>query len=116
MRYNRVSKGRFAVAAAVLVCCYTQDQAFAGDGPDLGVGEKLFTQTALPPCAVCHTLADAGATGKIGPNLDVLQPDSDSVYAAVKGGLGVMPAYKDALSEQQLQAIAAYVAEASGGG
>lgn len=79
------------------------------------MGKKLFTQKATPPCAVCHTLADAGATGSIGPNLDVLQPDSDRVYAAVKGGLGVMPAYKGALSEQQLQSIAAYVAKAAGG-
>ena len=116
MRDNRVAKSRYAVVAALLACCFTSAQAFAGDEPDLDMGKTLFTQAASPPCAVCHTLADAGATGKIGPNLDVLQPDTDRVYAAMKGGLGVMPAYKDSLNEQQLQAIATYVAEASGGG
>jgi mono/diheme cytochrome c family protein len=30
------------------------------------VGKKLFTQT----CGACHTLANAGTSGTIGPNLD----------------------------------------------
>jgi cytochrome c2 len=33
---------------------------------DLTRGKQLFTEK----CAYCHTLADAGATGKVGPNLD----------------------------------------------
>lgn len=115
MRDDRVGKSRYAAVAAFLACCFMSAQAFAADEPDLEMGKALFTQVASPPCAVCHTLADAGATGGIGPNLDVLQPDTDRVYTAISGGLGIMPAYKGALSEQQLQAIAAYVAEASGG-
>ena len=33
---------------------------------DPAAGKKLFKQT----CGSCHTLADAGTTGTIGPNLD----------------------------------------------
>src|SRR5262245_6681217 len=33
---------------------------------DLGNGKQLFVQK----CGSCHTLADAGTQGKIGPNLD----------------------------------------------
>jgi mono/diheme cytochrome c family protein len=36
-------------------------------------GKELFLQAAKPSepsCASCHTLADAGSTGTVGPNLD----------------------------------------------
>ena len=36
-------------------------------------GKELFLQPAAPSdpsCASCHTLADAGSTGTVGPNLD----------------------------------------------
>jgi cbb3-type cytochrome c oxidase subunit III len=36
--------------------------------PDVANGQKLFTGTAQ--CAACHTLAAAGSSGTIGPNLD----------------------------------------------
>jgi cbb3-type cytochrome c oxidase subunit III len=36
--------------------------------PDVANGQKLFSGTAQ--CASCHTLAAAGSTGTIGPNLD----------------------------------------------
>ena len=36
------------------------------DGGSQGAGKQLFTQA----CGVCHTLADAGTAGTIGPNLD----------------------------------------------
>ena len=36
------------------------------DGGSQGNGKQLFTQA----CGVCHTLADAGTAGTIGPNLD----------------------------------------------
>jgi hypothetical protein len=38
--------------------------------PDQQRGRELFGQH----CAVCHTLAAANAIGKVGPNLDALQP------------------------------------------
>ncbi len=36
--------------------------------PDVANGQKLFTGTAQ--CSACHTLAAAGSSGTIGPNLD----------------------------------------------
>jgi mono/diheme cytochrome c family protein len=46
--------------------CGTGGVASAGQQPDLNAGEQLFKQN----CAACHTLAAAGTTGTIGPNLD----------------------------------------------
>ncbi len=65
-------------------------------------------------CASCHTLADAGATGTIGPNLDAASPSADLVVERVTNGQGVMPSFKDTLSEQQIQDVAAYVSSVAG--
>lgn len=84
----------------------------AARGDDLG--RKVFTQTAQPPCALCHTLQAAGAEGTIGPSLDELKPDTERIVQAVRKGVGVMPPFADKLSEAQIQAVAAFVAKAVG--
>ena len=76
-------------------------------------GKKLFTQTATPACAICHTLEHAGATGEIGPSLDELQPDATRVAKAIRGGLGTMPPFPN-LSDAQVKTLSEYVARASG--
>jgi len=83
-------------------------------GGDDAAGRKLFTEVASPPCALCHVLAAAGTTGKIGPSLDELKPDADRVARAVKQGVGVMPPY-ESLTDEQIDVLARYVARASGG-
>ena len=78
-------------------------------------GREIFMGRAQPNCTVCHTLADAGSAGAIGPNLNALKPTSDQVFAAVSQGVGAMPAYGAQLSQTELRALAAYVAEAAAG-
>lgn len=77
-------------------------------------GRLLFNQTSAPACALCHTLQDAGAQGAVGPNLDELKPDAGRVARALRNGIGQMPSYRDKLSEQQIEALARYVVQASG--
>lgn len=81
---------------------------------DLAVGKALFVNGAVPACAVCHTLKDAGTTGEVGPALDELKPSADRVAAALRNGVGLMPSYKDSLTDTQIRAIARYVASVSG--
>lgn len=76
------------------------------------LGKKIFLEKAEPPCATCHTLKDAGATGEIGPDLDDLKPDQDMVRNAVTNGVGNMPPFKEVLSEAEIAAVARYVAGA----
>jgi hypothetical protein len=45
-------------------------------------GRELFSQK----CGVCHTLAAANAVGKVGPNLDSLQPPEQLVLNTIKNG------------------------------
>ncbi len=101
-------------AAWIVAAC-----AWSMSGPALAEdamqrGRLLFLGGAAPACAICHTLADAGAAGAIGPVLDELKPDAARVEKAVRNGLGVMPAYKT-LTDEQVQSIAHYVATATGG-
>ena len=86
----------------------------ANDAQTLALGKQLFTQAAVPACALCHTLADAGSEGAVGPVLDDLKPDASRVARALRNGIGQMPSYANSLSAAQIEALAQYVARASG--
>ena len=79
--------------------------------PDALAGKALFTSGTQPGCGVCHTLADAGSTGAVGPNLDSLDPSLARVETAIKNGVGIMPAFGGQLSATEIAALAAYVNE-----
>lgn len=83
----------------------------ATDDAQYQLGRKVFTEQAQPSCTLCHSLQDAGATGAIGPDLDQLKPAPERVMAAVRGGVGVMPAFADLLSAEQIEAVAHYVSQ-----
>jgi cytochrome c oxidase subunit 2 len=103
--------------------------AQGGDGEGGGEtdGRTLFTDAAEPQaCDSCHTLADAGATGTTGPNLDEVLPDlseeqiRESIVdpeAEITEGFtpGLMPRYGDSLSEEQVDALVEYLMEVKGG-
>jgi mono/diheme cytochrome c family protein len=111
--YAVLPKRRLAAATlfAVAVPCSAGDST-----PEarMALGKEVFTRLAQPPCSVCHALQEAGASAEIGPNLDQLKPDAQRVAAAVRKGIGIMPAFGTSLTEEQIQAVAHYVARASG--
>jgi mono/diheme cytochrome c family protein len=78
---------------------------------DAAAGKEVFTSAG---CVGCHTLADAGATGTVGPNLDEAKPSHDLVVERVTNGKGPMPPFKGQLSEKQIQDVAAYVSSVAG--
>jgi mono/diheme cytochrome c family protein len=82
-------------------------------GGDAAAGKEVFLGAA--GCGSCHTLADAGTSGSIGPNLDDSQPSSDLVVDRVTNGAGAMPSFSDQLSEEEIANVAAYVSTAAGG-
>jgi YVTN family beta-propeller protein len=69
-------------------------------------GKAVFASAG---CGGCHTLAAAGASGQVGPNLDELKPDAAAVEAVVNSGSGVMPSFKGKLSSEEIKAVAAFV-------
>ena len=85
----------------------------AGGGGEAADGADVFAQAG---CGSCHTLAAAGSTGAVGPNLDDLQPSREAVIAIVTDGRGAMPAFGDQLSQAQIEAVADYVSQSAGQG
>jgi mono/diheme cytochrome c family protein len=75
-------------------------------------GKQVFK---TGPCAGCHTLADAGTHGTVGPNLDQAKPPLSLVVDRVLNGKGNMPSLKSQLSTKQIADVAAYVVKATGG-
>jgi len=122
----------FAQMTAVLVLAEVgeadepvhEEEAAGGEEPEPGgpppgeaagdpvAGKEVFLGAS--GCASCHTLADAGATGAIGPNLDAAMPPPELVVERVTNGMGGMPSFADTLSEEQIQDVAAYVSSAAG--
>ena len=78
---------------------------------DAAAGKQVF---ATAGCVACHTLADAGSTGTVGPNLDDAKPPADLVVERVTNGMGAMPPFKGQLSETQIEDVAAYVSSVAG--
>jgi len=76
-------------------------------------GKEIFLGTA--GCGGCHTLADAGTSGTVGPNLDQSPASEDLVVDRVTNGRGAMPPFQGTLTEQQIADVAAYVSQAAGG-
>ena len=76
-------------------------------------GKEIFL--GAPACGGCHTLADAGATGQVGPNLDDAMPSAELVVDRVTNGQGGMPSFSGTLTPQQIADVAAYVSSVAGG-
>ena len=105
------------LAAALAAPAAAQAAQPAGDADAqarLALGRQVFLQSAVPACALCHALRDAGAEGAVGPVLDDIRPDATRVGRAVRLGIGQMPAFAGKLSDAQIEAVAHYVATATG--
>ncbi|MGI8731634.1 MAG: c-type cytochrome [Solirubrobacteraceae bacterium] len=113
----------FAVAGAIAVfgvavpaIILLGDQASAGPGgttltADQTDGRELFTER----CATCHQLDDANAVGRVGPDLDRLQPPEALTLDAIeqgRAGNGQMPAML--LEDDRAREVAKYIEEVAG--
>jgi mono/diheme cytochrome c family protein len=104
--------------------------------PTPAVGKTIFT--GVGGCGSCHTMAAAGTTGTVGPNLDVrlksdcATPESQRIrgktleecihtaivspYAYIPSGYagGIMPStFSKTLSPSQIQALVAFISTAA---
>ena len=83
----------------------------AQSDPMFEMGKDVFLNKAN--CAACHTLAEAGSNGQIGPNLNQIKPNMMRVMSVVKNGIGIMPPLEGLLSDQEIEAVAHYVSIAA---
>ena len=70
-------------------------------------GKEVFLEAGN--CAACHSLSDAGSIAEIGPNLNQIRPQVQTILMAVRNGIGVMPAMEGILSDEEIEAVAHYV-------
>ncbi len=82
-------------------------------GGDPVAGKAVFESAG---CGGCHTLAAAGSTGSVGPNLDEAKPGLPLVIDRVTNGQGVMPSFKGRLGGKQIEDVAAFVVKSTAGG
>ncbi len=101
-------------AATTTAATTTQATTTAAAAGDATKGKTVFTSVAN--CGSCHTLADAGSSGQVGPNLDQLKPDFARVQKKVINGGTVMPAFgkQGILNDTQIADVAAYVSSVAG--
>jgi mono/diheme cytochrome c family protein len=118
----------FGVALPVLFLVGNHNQANGQvGGSELTQAERRGREIFGQRCGLCHTLAAANAVGKVGPNLDVIQPTEALVLHTIlygclpnppKGsqeaclGEGVMPA--DVVQGQDAEDVAKFVAKVAG--
>ena len=84
---------------------------FATSDDKFLLGKDIFLNAGN--CLACHSLQDAGSAANVGPNLNEIKPDIGRVIISVTNGAGVMPSYLGILSQEEIEAVAYYVAEAS---
>jgi mono/diheme cytochrome c family protein len=103
-----------SIAAYVASVAGREPTAAAGGGGAAGGGaagagdpNALFSGN----CASCHTLAAASATGTVGPSLDQSTLNMAAIERQIRRGGGGMPAFEGTLTDEQIKALAKYVAD-----
>ena len=110
-----VAEGAFCVTdqdqAVADIAAYVA--AVAGTGAPTETptdGKSIFTAS----CGSCHTLADAGTAGAIGPNLDEAKTGQAARRRSRDERPGRDAVVQDSLDSQQIEAVAEYVSSAAG--
>ena len=118
----------FGVALPVIFLFGNKNRASAQvGGITLTAAEKRGRQIFGERCGLCHTLAAANAVGKVGPNLDTVQPTYQLTLHTIEFGClqnpppatqeaclgyGTMPA--DVVQGADAQDVAQFVARVAG--
>jgi cbb3-type cytochrome c oxidase subunit III len=110
MPANIVTGADADAVAAYVASVAAKPVVAGGGGKQPTSGKDIFVAN----CGSCHTLADAGTSGTIGPNLDQLKPVFARVQKQVINGGAVMPAFKGTLTPAQIKAVAKYVSSVAG--
>lgn len=105
-----------AVAAYVASVAANKEaiaQAKAGGGGGGGGGDDPKSIFAAS-CGGCHTFEKAGTTGTAGPDLDETKTEFREAIEQIRKGGGGMPAFEGQLTDEQIQALATFVAGGPG--
>jgi mono/diheme cytochrome c family protein len=78
----------FSALLIVLVASNATDDAkVGGSKASLTAAERHGSELFAKTCSTCHSLKASNAVGKVGPNLDYVQPTVDQTRAVIAQGL-----------------------------
>ncbi|MFT4050560.1 MAG: cytochrome c [Solirubrobacterales bacterium] len=98
-------------AAAVVAAASLTLAGCGGPASTSTDGKTIFSDAG---CGSCHSLDAAGSDGGSGPDLTNLKVSADVVAEQVTNGGGGMPSFKGRLTDEQIQAVAKFVAANDG--
>ena len=99
-----------AVVALPLASAFAaaEEPAAALTAEQVAKGRQMFTDNG---CVACHTLADAGAAGTVGPSFDGdASLDKGRAISVITNGQGPMPNF-GWLGEEDIDLISAYIVQ-----
>ena len=91
----------------ILILFLLTSSSLASADSKMELGLEVYNNKAM--CGTCHVLEVAGSAGNIGPNLDQLKPSLDQIIYAVTNGIGVMQAWENILTSEEIEAVSYYV-------
>jgi mono/diheme cytochrome c family protein len=77
-------------------------------GAGAAAGRALFVSAG---CGSCHTLADAGTSGRIGPDLEQAHPDYQLALRRITDGGDGMPSFDRTLTQAQIRTLGHYLVD-----
>jgi mono/diheme cytochrome c family protein len=111
-KWTKLGLGALVLAAAMpVVSAYaTSDDPTAKlTAEEVVKGRALFNDWS---CGACHTLADGGGTGHVGPSLDGdTKLDHPFVVDRLTNGQGAMPSFGGQMTDEEISLLAKYVVQ-----
>lgn len=104
------------IAVPVLVLVGNNDAKGAPGGVELSTAQKDGRQLFKRNCSTCHALGASNAVGRVGPDLDALNPPVELTLNAIEEGrargMGQMPA--GLVEGQEARDVAEYITAVAG--
>jgi menaquinol-cytochrome c reductase cytochrome b/c subunit len=115
---RRLSRRPIAMALGVSVPIVLLALTFYGSKAPGAGGEVSANPGAAAfaggSCSTCHTFADAGTAGNVGPSLTENPVNYESALNLITNGQGGMPGFSGTYTEDEISCLAGYVATYSG--
>lgn len=104
---SRLALTVFAAAALAAPFASIAFAAESDNDAHLAAGKELFDTWG---CASCHALADAGATGHVGPAFDGNAAlTKEFTIGRITGGQGAMPGFGGLMTDEEIATLADYI-------
>lgn len=111
-KWTKVGLGALALAMVIPAAsafATSDDPTAKLTAEEVTQGRALFNDWS---CGACHSLADGGGTGHVGPALDGnASLDHPYVVDRLTNGQGAMPAFGGQMTDEEISLLAKYIVQ-----